>query len=198
LATPGQNARLTFAGSEGERVSVVVRITSGTFYCCGRIEIRNATTNALIGTDATFYGGATALLEPVTLPSNDSYVVVVDPAYYNTGSVDVNLYDVTDVTGTLTVNGSSMPLALSPPGTNGRLTFDVSSGQQVTVRGTSNTISSVRMQLKKSDGTILVNNTYSSANFSLPTQTLTPDTYTIVIDPSSYYTGNINVAVTSP
>jgi len=38
----------------------------------------------------------------------------------------------------------------------------------------------------------------NAASFTLPTQTLSAGTYTVVVDPSGTNTGNITVAVTNP
>jgi hypothetical protein len=200
LMTPGQNARLPFNGTAGERVSVVVKLTSGVFSCCALIQIRNAATNALVGTDTAFYGQSpqTALMEPVTLPATDGYVLVVDPRSYDTGEVVASLHDVVDVTGSISVNGSPIPLSLQTPGQNARLAMNGTAGQ-VTVRVTANSIGYTTLKVLKPDGSPLSSTASSAGSFDLTTPTLSAtDMYTVVIDPYSANTGTVTVAVTSP
>jgi len=111
----------------------------------------------------------------------------------------VTLYDEVDVTGSLTINGAGVPVSLTTPGQMARLTFDITSTQQVTVRVTDGTIGFSTVRLLKPNGTEQTANSSSLGSFNLSTQTLTtPGTYTVVVDPSSTYTGSITVAVTSP
>jgi hypothetical protein len=112
----------------------------------------------------------------------------------------LTLYDVpADVAGAVTIGGPAVQVTITVPGQNGSLTFNGTSGQQVTVRVTNNTMSTVTVKLLKPDGTTLTSKTSSSSSFNLTTQTLpTTGTYTITIDPSGANTGSMNVSVTSP
>jgi hypothetical protein len=111
----------------------------------------------------------------------------------------VTLYAETDVTGSLTINGNGVPVSLTTPGQMARLTFDITSTQQVTVRVTDGTMSFTTVRLLKPKGTEQTANSSSLGSFNLSKQTLTtPGIYTVLVDPSSTYTGNITVAVTSP
>src|SRR5207245_1787123 len=102
LTTPGQNARLTFSGTAGQRVSALFAPTSGTFYCNGTLAILNPdnTTAGSVG----FCGGS-GFLEPVTLPVTGTYPLPVDLYMHRTGSSTVKLYKVVDVTGPITPSG---------------------------------------------------------------------------------------------
>ena len=61
-----------------------------------------------------------------------------------------------------------------------RLTFDVTSGQQVTVRLTGNTMGFTTVKLLKPNGTEQTSGSNSLGSFNLATQTLsTPGTYTV-------------------
>jgi hypothetical protein len=97
------------------------------------------------------------------------------------------------------VGGSSVSVPLNTPGQNGQVTFSGTSGQQVTVRVTSNTIVGVTVKLLKPDGSQLTSSFSSSSSFNLAQQTLpATGTYTIVIDPSVSNTGSMSVSLTSP
>ena len=83
ITTPGQNANLTFSGTAGQRVSLVVN--SSTLVSCGSgvTKILNpdqttlATANVCTGT----------IIEPVTLPASGTYSLLVNPATTATGQV---------------------------------------------------------------------------------------------------------------
>jgi hypothetical protein len=133
----------------------------------------------------------------MNLPTTGTYTVYVDPDGNATGSITLLLSS--EVTGTITVNGSSVPVTISRIGQRARLTFSGTAAQQVTVRLTSNSMGSVTVSLLRPDGTQLTATTSSAASFNLATQTLpTTGTYTVLVDPAATNTGSINVAVTNP
>lgn len=198
--TPGQNAGLTFSGTSGQRVSVYVSGVSMT----ASVSVRSAAGTVLGSATVTALPG---FVEPVILPTTDTYTLFVDPSGSGTGSVTLNLYDVAaDISGTLTVGGAAVGVTLSSPGQNAALTFSGTSGQQITVRVTSsdfrtpaNTVSTVTVKLLKPDGTTLTTFTSSGSTFNLTTQTLpSTGTYTVVIDPTLANTGSLNVNITNP
>ncbi len=116
-----------------------------------------------------------------------------------TGSLTLTLYDVpADTTGTVSLGGPTT-VALATPGQNGTLAFAGTSGQQITVRLTSNSFGWLTVRLLRPDGTVLTSQVDFAGSFNLSTQTLAvTGTYTIVIDPSDVNTGSIIVSVTSP
>jgi hypothetical protein len=131
------------------------------------------------------------------LPTTGTYSVLVNPNAAHSGNATLTLSD--ELTGTLTVNGPSLPLALARVGQNARLTVAGTAGQVVTVRLTSNTAGWVAVTLWKPDGTVLTTSTTWVSAFNLATQTLpTTGTYTVTVNPTGINTGSITVAVTSP
>jgi hypothetical protein len=202
IAAPGQNARYTFTGTNGQRVSLdgTNATISGSleFGCDVWVRMLKPDNNELAGSMTCMEGGA--FMEPVTLPSTGPYTVLVDPVSAASGTLTLTLFDVPpDASGSLTVNGSEVPLALTGPGQKARLTFTIASTQQVTVRLTGNTIGQTTVTLLKPGGAIQDWSTASAAAFNLSTQTLsTTGTYTVVVDPSRINTGTISVALTSP
>jgi hypothetical protein len=193
LNTPGQNAAYTFSGTTGQRVSLKVAAGAP----LGTVSILNPNASTLASASS---GSVAAFIEPQTLGSTGTYTVKDDPTTYFTGTTTITLYDVpADSAGTITIGGASVPVSLGTAGQNGTLTFSGTSGQQVTVRMTLNTMGLVTVKLLKPDSTQLTSNTSSTASFNLVQQTLpTTGTYTIVIDPSQWNTGSITVAVTTP
>lgn len=195
LSVPGQQARITFDGTAGQKVSL--KGTNNTLWECV-LAIKKPD-----GTDLTSISGSlgiTPFLDTRTLPATGTYTILVDPVNTVTGSITLDLYDVVDVTGTTMVGGSAVTVAIATPGQNGQLTFSGTAGQQVTVRMTGNTIGGqTTVKLLRPDGTTLTTMISQASSFNLATQTLaTTGTYTIIVDPSGANTGSINVSVTSP
>jgi hypothetical protein len=196
----GQNARPTFSGTAGQRISLkMTSVTIGTSTCCStRVSILNPDGSTLVS--PTFIGTTGGFIDVQTLATTGTYTIVVDPQSSDTGSITLTLYSVpADVTGTVTIGGSAVNVTISTPGQNGSLTFSGTSGQQATVHVTSNTMSTVRVTLFKPDGTQMTTSFTSATSFNLATQSLTTTgTYTIKIDPDSSNTGSMNVSVTNP
>jgi YD repeat-containing protein len=197
---PGQNARPTFSGTAGQRISLkMTSVTIGTSTCCSsRVSILNPDGSTLVS--PTFVGTSGGFIDVQTLATTGTYTIVVDPQSADTGSMTLTLYSVpADVTGTVTIGGSAVNVTISTPGQNGSLTFSGTSGQQATVHVTNNTMSTVRVSLFRPDGTQMTTTFTSAANFNLATQSLTTTgTYTIKIDPDSSNTGSMSVSVTNP
>jgi large repetitive protein len=196
LSTPGQNAGLTFAGTNGQRVSVKAASTS---IASAILKILKPDGSQL---GAVFINNlATGFLDVLVLPATGTYAVVVDPQGTNVGSTTLTAYDVpADTTGMVTVNGSAVAVTLSTPGQNGTLTFSGSASEQVTVHWTNNSFGAVFVKLIGTNGTTVLAQALSSASsFNLSQVTLSSTgTYTVSVDPSSLNTGTLNISVTSP
>ncbi|HKR21393.1 MAG TPA: hypothetical protein VJS17_02315, partial [Pyrinomonadaceae bacterium] len=148
---------------------------------------------------STFSCGATIFIEPQTLPVNGTYTVLIDPSGAGTGQATTNLYNVTDISGSVTINGSALPVNITIPGQVANITFSGTASQLATVRIASSTISCVTVTLLKPDGTSLTSLFTCGGTFNLTQQTLpTTGTYTIKIDPNTSNIGTANVSVTNP
>jgi len=195
---PGQDVRKTFEGVAGQWTSLAITNISSTLSPgCSTwlnyifVAILKPDGSTLSSTTFTQCGGDFDLQLPVT----GTYMVLVDPANAGAGSLTLTLSDA--VAGTVVVNGNSVPAGIGRLGQDARITFDGTSGQQVTVRITANTMCGA-VRLLKPDGTTLTSTTSCSSAFNLSTQTLpTSGVYTINSDPS-LVTGNQTLAVTSP
>jgi len=193
----GQNGQLTFSGTVNQRRSLKVSSVSlsGGSYCYLHLKKPDGSTLTYI-----FFGAYDSFIDPVTLPSTGTYTILVDPADAATASVTVTLYDVpADLSGSVTVGGSSVNVAPSVPGQNASLTFSGTSSQQITVHITNNTMSCVTVTLKQPSGATVTSNASCSSSFNLSTQTLpATGTYTITINPWDANTGSLDVNVTDP
>jgi YD repeat-containing protein len=194
IGTPGQNGQLNFSGTSGQKVSM--RLTNVTI-TSSNVSLIGPSGGSVI--PQTQVGSSGAFFDTVTLTATGQHAIKIDPLFTYTGNMTVNLYNVVDATGTVTIGGSAVGVSITTPGQNGSLTFSGAANQKVTVSLSGNTIGSVTVSLLKADGTSLASTTSSASSFSLPRTTLpAASTYTVKIDPSGANTGNINVTVTSP
>jgi hypothetical protein len=148
---------------------------------------------------STFSCGTTIFIEPQALPVAGTYTILIDPSGSGTGSATTNAYNVVDVSGSVTVNGSAFALNINVPGQNANITFSGTASQLATVRIASSTISCMTVTLLKPDGTSLTSTFTCGGTFNLAQQTLpTTGTYTIKVDPNGANLGTANVSVTNP
>lgn len=192
LTVPGQRARYTFTGTAGQWVNLgmtSVTINSST------VSMLKPDGTQLISTSIGTGGGS---VDPTTaLPTTGTYTIVVDPSGLATGSMTLTL--TSPLTGTVTLDGASVPISLTKAGQTARYTFSGTSGQWVSIGFTSVTIAFSTVTLLKPDGTTLASNTIGTAGGGLePPSTLpTTGTYTLVVDPSGTNTGNITLTLMS-
>jgi hypothetical protein len=195
LGTPGQNGTRTFTGSQNQRISLKTTNSTIALY---NVSITNPDGSTLVAPTGMFTGSG--FIDTKTLPANGTYTILIDPTGTNTGSTTLTLYNVpADFSGSTTINGATVTVALSTPGQNGNVTFSGNSGQLVTVQVTNNTFGLVTVKLLKPDGTTLTSTSSSGSSFNLAQQTLpSTGTYTINIDPSGANTGSLKVKPASP
>lgn len=182
LAAAGQNGRVTFTGTAGQRVSLLlsdVTISSSTVSILkpdGSVLI----TAANMTTSGWFFDNQ-------TLPVAGTYTVLIDPKIAATGNVTLALYDTsTAFSGTIVIGGPQVTVTIDTPGVNGQLSFTGTAGQIVTLEWWGTMSFNTSPHIVKPDGTELTSNFGFEANgFRLPVT----GTYTIPIDPFSSDTG---------
>lgn len=193
VGTPGQVARLTFTGSTTQRLSVT---SNSNFNACWTLIILKPDGTQL---SSTFSCGDNIFVEPQQLPANGTYTIVIDPSGPGTGQTTTTLFNVIDVTGSVTLGGSALLVTTSVPGQIANITFSGTTGQQATVKLASSTFSCTTVTLIKPDGTNQTSLFSCSGTINLATQTLpATGTYTIKIDPNTTNVGSANVSVTNP
>jgi YD repeat-containing protein len=205
ITTPGQTARLTFDASSGQAVSILV--PSGTipgtcFDYAFWLTILKPDGSWLTDTPSCF---GTAFLDQRTLPVSGTYTIVLDPQGTHTGDATVRLYTVVDVTGPITTDGVSVPVSLTTPGQNARLTFTGTAGQVVTASATNSTIPGTcfnyafLLMIQKPDGSELASVPSCGGSVSLSQKTLPlKGTYTLLLSPYGPNTGSVTLKITSP
>jgi hypothetical protein len=132
-----------------------------------------------------------------------TYTLLLNPTGgTSTGTATLTVYTFTDVTGSITPNGSSVPITIASPGQNAGLTFSGTTGQIVSALATNVTWGgclNFALGIVNPDGSMLTNAGFCSTNGSLTNQTLpTSGTYTVLLDPIGVNTGSATLTVTSP
>ena len=192
LTVPGQRARYTFNGTEGQWVNLGLTGVS--------IPM---TTVAILKPDgskweSTTIGPSGGSLDPLTaLPETGTYAIAVEPVSNYTGSMTLALSS--PVTGTIAIDGASVPVNLNKVGQTARYTFNGKAGQWVNLGLTSVSITSSAVTLLTSDGTILASTAVGTAGGGLKDQNPLPTTgtYTILIDPVGSYTGKMTLTLST-
>jgi uncharacterized protein YhfF len=188
IGTPGQNASYTFNGTSGHRISLAI---SGSAVSA-TVTLRTSTGTGL----ATATSGVfAAFIEPVTLPTTDTYSVVVDPSGSSTGNLTMTLYDVAaDGTGTIATDGTAtnVTISASNPGQNWTLTFSGTAGHRVSLSASAAPNGTV--QILTSAGTVLGSvSTGVFAGFIEPVTLASTDTYTVFVNFSGSATGTVTL-----
>jgi YD repeat-containing protein len=193
ITRAGQQTRLTFSGTAGQRVSLNV---TGVTVTQALVAILKPDESTLAW--ITVYAGNTGFIDVTTLATTGAYEVFVDPAQVYTGNLTLTLYDVPpDVTGSLTINGSSVSISLTVPGQKAQYTFSGTSGQQVTVHGANSTMGCVNVFLSQPNGSTS-STSPCTVSWTLSMTLAVTGTDTVKVDPQGANTGSVNLSVTSP
>ncbi|HEY7195619.1 MAG TPA: hypothetical protein VH306_00360 [Gaiellaceae bacterium] len=198
--TPGQNAKATFTGTAGQRVSMQVTGASfGTSTCCtAHVSLVDPAGDPV---GATFsVGKNAAFMDARTLSLDGTYTVKVDPLAMGVGSVTLTLYEVPlDASGNLTL-GTPSTFETTVPGQNVGATFAGTAGHRVTLElssvslGTASSLEA-KVWIRSPDATqlfapVLVG---SAGKLFEPVALPATGTYTVVVDPQDLRTGSVTV-----
>lgn len=188
VGTPGQNVALTFNGTAGQRVSVGVTGNSYGYVMWDTLDAKILDPSGnVLGSVGLNGSGANVFIDTVTLPVTGTYRVSLNPPGIRTGSATFTLYDVVDVTGSITPGGASVTTSNSTPGQNMRLSFQGAAGQKVSVvSAVSGFTSWPRSYILRPDGTAL---TGPASEFLDAVVLPVAGTYTLLCDPLDGSTG---------
>ena len=197
FGTPGQNLRLSYSGTAGERISVnvtSVSLSGGIGSTSYAVTVLNPDGSQLSTTPFS----AAGFVDAVTLPTTGTYIVLVDPANSTVGSLTATSYLFNDVTGSITPGGSAVSFSTSTPGQNGRYTFSGTAGDHVSLTTSSSPDLSQTFSILNPDGSTLVSQFSNFGNAFIGTQSLaTTGTYTVMIDPTTAATGGSTLTLYS-
>jgi YD repeat-containing protein len=196
----GQDARLTFSATAGQRV--VVFATS----------VTNPSANVYLvkpdGTNQTSFainniGGQTFFLDTQTLATTGSYTLWVKHITTNVGSETLRIASVpADLSGSVSIGGSAFAVT-TVAGQNANITFSNPQSQTVTVHWTSGTYPStpgcsLRVTGPSPSQTQVGFANCNTATGSVSLGTQPSGTYNILVDPQQQSTGGLSLTVTSP
>jgi hypothetical protein len=193
---PGQNGYLTFTGTQGQRISVLVSNVNA--IDSGELDVLKPPNGTSLLSAPITVTSAGAWLQPTApLPVTGQYKILLDPQLTGVGTADVNLYVVPDdLNGTITPN-TPLPIATTAPGQNAKYSFSASIGQRLSLNLTGVTIQSVKVTIQKPDGTTLATKSVgTSGGFIDTTAPLTVGgSYKVFVDPQSSYFGGITLGL---
>jgi trimeric autotransporter adhesin len=196
----GQNASLSFNAVGGESYNAVLTNYSS-------LPVGYSMTASVLKPDGTVLSscssGITEGLDGCHfwIPTTGTYTLRLDPYGFEVTSFDARLN--TDFRATL-VNGSPIEIALDRRGRNALLTFDVASGQAVTLNLASIVTSPANKQLQlrvyNASGTQVQTQWSSGGNNTLNLYGLAAGTYTALVVPDDAVTATFtaNIAAVTP
>ncbi len=195
---PGQNARATFSGDAGQRVSLAVSgVTYGTSYDRGsELNIYDKYGKSVGGTGS--FGTNGTFRDPMTLPYTGLYTLRLDPGGTwrspETGAATLKVHTVpADATDSISFGGSKS-IATATPGQNAKLSFDATAGQDMSFNVSASSISSWTYSILRPDGSTLTGPHMGYTGVFRDTTDLpTAGTYSILIDPNGAATGSATV-----
>jgi hypothetical protein len=197
----GQDARLTFNATAGQRIAVLVTSSNNS----ARVNLARPDGSIQTWISISNNPGQTFFIDTQVLATTGTYTLWVQHDDVNFGSETLQLKSVpSDSTGPITIcatapqcDAFTVPVTIGI-GQNATLTFSTSSSQQVTVHITGNTISGGVTVTLMSGSSILTSRFSGNSSFDLTSQTIPTGSYTILIEHYSYYAGSLNVTLTRP
>lgn len=187
LSQVGQNARLSFSATAGDRLGLV--ITGGAKCTNNRIVTPGGTNLFTSQTCGNSNSG------DVLMPATGTYALVLNAQDRTTGAITVAL--VPTVLGSITIGGGAVPITLSEPGQNASLTFSATAGDRVglAVVGAGGQCANVRIVTPTGSNALNTNvcGTGLSGDVPLPAT----GTYTIAYKPSNAATGTVNFTLSA-
>src|SRR4030095_12794146 len=186
ITRPGQRARLTLAGTAGQRLTLGFP---------GASAFDAITVTKPDGTTfATFPGNTDLSIVMPPLPTTGTYGILVDPRNAETRSMTLNLSE--ELSGTLVVDGSALPPTLGRVGQVGRVTCSRPANQRLNL-AVANANLSAALTILKPDGTTWVSASVSNGTAADPRRAPATGTYTIVIDPGATVTGSLTLTLSA-
>jgi YD repeat-containing protein len=186
IARPGQRARLTFAGTAGQKLNLGFP---------GASAFDAITVTKPDGTTfAAFPGNTDLSIVTAVLPTSGTYGILVDPRYADTRSMTLTLSE--EVSGAIVADGSALPLTLARVGQIARVTFSANAGQRLNLAVTNATLSTA-LTILKPDGTSWITASVSNGSVVDTPPAPTTGTYTIVLDPGATTTGGLTLSLSA-
>jgi YD repeat-containing protein len=155
--------------------------------------------NQTVASFTTNVGSTSGLIDTFTLPLTGTYTFSLWSNNQGPGTTTVNIRDVTDITGNISIGGPPLPISTNIPGQNAWVSFNGNAGRRVRLTATNVTYSSgaTSVFIYNPDGTIncsMLN--VSSAGAAVESLNLPVNgVYKILIDPRGSNTGGATLAL---
>src|SRR5215211_692790 len=199
IASPGENAMLSFQGYGGRRIALKVSdVSVGSSPCCS-VLVSFLGAGGPQWLSPVPFGRNGGFIDTKTLPQDGIYKIVVDPQGSDVGSLTLTLYDVPpDATAPITAGGPPATVTTGPvPGQNAVLSLHGLAGQRASVK-----VSGVAMGTSPCcAGYVSIPGVFPGALFGsngafVDTKVLpTTGTYNVVVDPQGMETGSATVTL---
>ena len=193
---PGQNAEVTFNGTADQKISLKLQ-ASGIGRLSTRITIEQPNGSILVNNQAFL----SYFLDATILPQTGVYKIKLDPAKELAGTITLNLYDVPDITESITIDGPDVTVSTTVPGQNAEVTFNGTADQKISLKLQASGIGrlSTRITIEQPNGTKLITkliNNRSLLSYFIDSTTL-PQTgvYKIKLDPSEANVGKMTLTL---
>ena len=189
ITTPGQNARFRFEGKSGQRISAKASAKA-----VGEADI------ILLKPDGSQlqsrYLNGEGFFDAIALPQDGTYTLVFDPREMNTGTGSLTAYNVVNTSGTITIDGPTVPLNIAAPGQDVALTFPGRAGQQITIVLATKAIGDCNVSIVKPDGTVLIDR-YVNGDGTVEATLPSNGNYTLIYNPRDTNTGTGTIGLTT-
>jgi hypothetical protein len=142
------------------------------------------------------FGAAASAVDTPPLGTTGTYSILVDPGATNTGNVTLTLSQ--EVTGTITVGGSTLAVNITRAGQRARITFEATAGQRLNLGLTGSTfpVASTAAILNPSGTTIAGPVSIATNGAAVDTaQLAATGTHAILIDPNAVSTGSVTLTL---
>jgi len=196
IGVPGQFARYTFSGTEGQRVSLVAAEAS----YHGWASVWGPEGMRVSESEVGFGSGENPRLDgPFTLPATGTYTILIEPEGGATGSVKLSAYSVTNVKGSITPTtaGAATNVSLKTPGQQALYTVSGTAGESVSLKTSSTSFppEGGYVEWENPEGITIESYSFSSTEnrFMRQVKFATTGTYTLVVHPYGVSTGSLTL-----
>ncbi|MBV6319866.1 beta strand repeat-containing protein [Duganella violaceipulchra] len=197
-AKPGQNSRLTFEATAGQRFSVNlsgIALTGGDY-----VDVFILKPGGSVLASSAYVSSSGKFIDVQTAPVTGIYAIQFNPQALAVGKMSAQLFDVgQDPAATVAIGGPAVTVATTVPGQNASLTFTATAGQRFSMNfsGVSLSAKSALLGVKvlNPDGIALIPSTTISASGAFIDVQTAPvtGTYTIKLDPNAMTIGTATV-----
>lgn len=188
ISTPGQRGFYSLAGTRGQNLGIGITQVSG---LAGRLSLLGPDGSVLASVDIA---GADGQLDPMPLPSDGQYTVMLD-AGNTTGTA--RLWGSEDTESSIVIDGSQVVATASRPGQNHRLHFRGAPGQYLGIGAAQVDGAFGRISVMDPDNAVMTSAFFTNTGGQVDPGALpVAGDYTIKVDPGTS-TGSVALYLSS-